>query len=72
PQPGAAVAMVIDAQGRVMAHAAGVRASGDRSCEAVVKRLLPAFRSTRFASSGCADFGSEAKVVVYWGQLRTP
>jgi len=70
PQQGAAVALVFDAQNRVVSHAAGRREPRDQSCEDVVKRLLPQFQATRFSSGGCADF--DGGVTVYWGSRLTP
>src|SRR5207245_2575555 len=46
PLPGAAVALVFDATGRVIAHAAGVRTATDDDCLAVVERLVPEFRAS--------------------------
>lgn len=74
PAPGAAIALVFDAQDRVVGHAAGVRTAADRVCTDIVNRLVPQFRYKRFLSSGCADAGDRGAVgavVVYWGSLRT-
>jgi len=70
PHQGAAVALVFDAQNRVVGHAAGWREPRDQSCEDVVKRLLPQFRGVRFSSGGCAD--TDGGVTVYWGSTPTP
>ena len=58
PRPGAAVALVFDATGRVIAHAAGVRTATDDHCLAVVERLVPEFGASRASSSGCAGWSS--------------
>jgi len=58
PLPGAAVALVFDATGRVIAHAAGVRTATDDDCLAVVERLVPEFRASKWSSSGCAGASS--------------
>lgn len=63
-----AIALVIDSDNRLVAHAAGTREPGDRSCTDVLTRLLPAYRSTRFPVSGCLST-EQGRVVVYWGQL---
>lgn len=71
PLPHAAVALVFDAEHRVIAHAAGAREPRDQSCDDVVKRLIPAFGSAQWSSSGCADGGESAEaVIVYWRSLR--
>lgn len=70
PQHAAAIALVFDAQNRVVGHAAGVREARDQSCEDVVKRLLPQYQSARFSSGGCAEFPEG--VTVYWGSGPTP
>jgi TonB family protein len=69
---GAAIALVFDARDSVIGHAAGVREAQDRSCDAVVKRLLPGFAGMRFSSGGCAGFDRPGDAVVYWGSLRRP
>jgi TonB family protein len=63
-QPGAAIALVFDAHGRVIAHAAGVREVSDDRCLAVVDRLVPEFRASKSSSSGCADTGHGADRVI--------
>src|SRR2546425_1931042 len=70
PLPGAAVAFVFDAQGRVIGHAPGVREASDRGCLEVVERLVPEFRTSRWSSSGCADAADKGAVVVYWNVLQ--
>ncbi len=70
PERSAAIAIVFDARDSVIAHAAGVRSARDKSCEDVVKSLLPAFRETRFESGGCMELDAHWQVVVYWGSMR--
>ena len=71
PSTHAAVALVFDAQHRVIAHATGVREPGDHSCDDVVRRLVPAFANAQWSSSGCAGAGEPAEaVIVYWRSLR--
>lgn len=70
PLPGAAVALVFDAQDSVIGHAAGIRESHDADCLAVVDRLVPALRTSTFSSGGCADAVGKGTVVVYWKKLR--
>lgn len=71
PLPHAAVAVVFDAEHRVVAHAAGVREPRDLSCDDVVRRLVPTFANAKWSSSGCADGGEPAEaVIVYWRSLR--
>ncbi|MEX2155802.1 MAG: M56 family metallopeptidase [Gemmatimonadales bacterium] len=70
PLPGAAVALVLDSQYRVLAHAAGVRQPRDQSCMGVLTRLVPEFSTARFPVSGCADFDRQRTVVVYWGIVQ--
>lgn len=71
PSAHAAVALVFDAEHRVVAHAAGVREPRDLSCDDVVRRLVPAFANAQWSSSGCADGGEPAEaVIVYWRSLR--
>ena len=70
PLPGAAVAFVLDAQDRVIGHAAGVREPRDGDCIAVVDRLVPAFQASRLSSGGCADTAYRGAVVVYWKKLK--
>lgn len=65
-----AIALVIDSDSRLVAHTAGTREPGDRSCSDVLTRLLPAYRSTRFPVSGCLSTEKQGRVVVYWGQLE--
>ena len=70
PLPGAAVAFVLDAQDRVIGHAAGVREPRDGDCLAVVDRLVPAFQASKLSSGGCADTAYRGAVVVYWKKLK--
>ena len=70
PLPGAAVAFVFDAHGSVISHAAGVREARDKDCLAVVDRLVPAFRASKWSSGGCADAADRGAVVVYWKRLK--
>jgi TonB family protein len=70
PQPGTAIALVFDAQDRVIGHAAGVREAGDGDCLAVVDRLVPAFQASKWSSSGCADTAYRGAVIVYWKKLK--
>ena len=74
------VAMVMDSQNRVLAHAAkadegrgpdGLYASGE-SCLDALKRLLPQFRNAQWSVSGCADDAQQANVIVYWGVPLIP
>jgi beta-lactamase regulating signal transducer with metallopeptidase domain len=64
-----AIALVIDSDNRLVAHASGNREPGDRFCTDVLTRLLPAYRSARFPLSGCMSTEKQGRVVVYWGQL---
>jgi len=70
PLPGAAVAFVFDAQDSVVGHAAGVREARDDGCLGVVDRLVPAFQTRKWSSSGCAGAYQDTTVVVYWKSLR--
>jgi len=70
PLPGTAVAFVLDAQDRVIGHAAGVREPRDGDCLAVVDRLVPAFQASELSSGGCADTEYRGAVVVYWKKLK--
>src|SRR5256885_14311722 len=71
PLPGAAVAFVFDAQDSVVGHAAGVREARDDGCLGVVDRLVPAFQTRKWSSSGCAAGAyQDTTVVVYWKSLR--
>ena len=64
------MAFVLDAQDRVIGHAAGVREPRDGDCIAVVDRLVPAFQASRLSSGGCADTAYRGAVVVYWKKLK--
>jgi len=70
----AAIAFVLDKRGRVVGHAAGVREAGDDGCLGVVDRLVPAFRASKWHSSGCADAadkgGGGGGAVIYWKLLE--
>ena len=66
---GDAIALIIDSDNRLVAHASGTREPGDRLCSDVLTRLLPAYRNTRFPISGCLYTQKEGRVTVYWGQL---
>jgi len=77
-QPNAAVALVMDAQHRLIAHAAGLgpprvdssqvgKSVPGETCLDVLTRLLPEFRATRWVVSGCADYDAQRNPVVYWG-----
>src|SRR5436309_1417966 len=74
PLPGAAIAFVFDAQDSVVGHAAGVREARDDGCLGVVDRLVPAFRASKWPSSGCADAadkgGGGGGAVIYWKLLE--
>jgi len=70
PLPGTAVAFVLDAQDRVIGHAAGVREPRDGDCLAVVDRLVPAFQASQLSSGGCADTEYRGAVVVYWKKVK--
>src|SRR5438046_1747412 len=50
----AAIAFVLDKRGRWLGHAAGVREAGDDGCLGVVDRRVPAFRASKWHSSGRA------------------
>jgi hypothetical protein len=76
------VALVLDAQNRVVAHAAktneargpdGLYYSGE-DCRQVLERLVPQYKNTRWSVSGCADYGHDRNrsVVVYWGVPLLP
>src|SRR2546421_5433108 len=58
PLRGAAVAFIFDARDSVIGHAAGVREAGDAGCLEVVDRLVPAFQTSKWSSSGCAGTSS--------------
>jgi len=65
-----AVAVIVDADKHLIAHASGSRQAENESCSDVLTRLLPAYKSVRFPTSGCilvAD--NQSQVIVYWGQL---
>jgi beta-lactamase regulating signal transducer with metallopeptidase domain len=77
-QPNGAVALVMDAQHRLIAHAAGLgpprvdssqvsRSVPGETCLDVLTRLLPEFRTTQWVISGCADYDAQRNAVVYWG-----
>jgi len=70
PRPGAAIALVFDAQDSLIGHAAGVREARDNDCRAVVDRLVPAFHASAWSSGGCAEAADKGKVVVYWKKLK--
>jgi hypothetical protein len=65
---GNVIALVFDARRRVVAHAASTLPPGTSNCEDVVRQLLPQI-TARFTSGGCADYGGNSKVTVYWGTL---
>jgi hypothetical protein len=79
PQSHAGVALVLDSQHRVIAHATGIapprldsaavahRYVRGETCLDVLTRLLPEFRKTQWSVSGCADYAGQRHVVVYWG-----
>lgn len=66
-----AIAVVVDADYKIVAHASGDRQPSDRSCLDVLKRLLPAYRDAEMPTSGCMSMNTDPKgrVVLYWGQL---
>ncbi len=66
-----AIAVVVDADYKTVAHASGDRQPSDRSCLDVLKRLLPAYRDTEMPASGCMSMNTDPKgrVLLYWGQL---
>jgi TonB family protein len=75
-----AIALVLDAQNRVLAHAAktgeargpdGLYYSGE-DCRQVLERLVPQYHNTRWSVSGCADYGHPMDVIVYWGVPLLP
>jgi TonB family protein len=65
-----AIAFVFDERDRMLGHAAGVREARDDGCLGVVDRLVPAFRASKWSSSGCADAADNGAVVVYWKKLK--
>jgi TonB family protein len=70
PLPSTAIAFVFDEEGNVMGHAAGMRETRDHDCLAVVDRLVPGFRASKWSSGGCAGVYKDTTVVVYWKSLR--
>lgn len=68
--PDAAIAFVFDAQDSVIGHAAGAREARDHDCLAVVGRLVPKFRASKWSSGGCAGLADKGSVVVYWKALE--
>ena len=64
-----AIAIIVDSENRLVAHASGAREPGDRLCSEVLTRLLPAYRTTRFPMTGCMITEKQGRVVVYWGQV---
>ncbi len=65
-----AIALIVDPDNRLIAHASGTLEPGHRSCADDLVRLLPAYRTTRFPISGCMIADRQRPVVVYWGQLQ--
>jgi len=73
-----AVALVLDANRRVLAHAAKAgeaRAADGRylngeSCLDVLHRLIPAYKSAQWSVSGCAGVAGQPNVIVYWSTLK--
>ncbi len=65
-----AIAVVVDADYKMVAHASGDRQPGDRSCLDVLKRLLPAYHVAEIPS-GCMSMNTDPqrRVLLYWGQL---
>lgn len=75
-----AVALVMDSQNRVLAHAAktgeargvnGLYYSGE-NCRQVLERLLPQYKNAQWSVSGCADDVQQRNVIVYWGVPLRP
>ena len=64
-----AIAIIVDSENRLVAHASGTYEPGKHSCDEVLARLLPAYRNTRFQISGCMTSENLGRVVIYWGQL---
>jgi beta-lactamase regulating signal transducer with metallopeptidase domain len=64
-----AIALIVDSDNQLIAHASGTLEPGHRSCADDLGQLLPAFRNTRFPISGCMIADRQRPVVVYWGQL---
>lgn len=64
-----AIAIIVDSENRLVAHASGTHEPGSGSCDEALARLLPAYRNTRFQISGCMITAKHGPVVVYWGQL---
>jgi beta-lactamase regulating signal transducer with metallopeptidase domain len=62
-----AIALIVDSDNQLIAHASGTLEPGHRSCADDLVRLLPAFRNARFPISGCLI--TNKRVLVYWGQL---
>lgn len=65
-----AIALIIDSENRLLAHASGTQAPGRASCVDVLTQLLPAYRATRFEISGCMITEPRKGGVVYWGQIK--
>ena len=70
-----AVALVMDSNGGVLAHAArdgeargadGLYHSGE-DCQTVLERLVPQYKNTKWSVSGCAGDAQQSNVIVYWG-----
>ena len=66
-----AIAVVVDADYKMVAHASGDRQPGDRSCLDVLIRLLPAYHDAKMPASGCMSMNTDptGRVLLYWGQL---
>jgi len=73
-----AVALVLDASGRVLGHGADTRAArgavvrtanGEvEDCLEVLTRLVPRFKDAQWSQSGCTN-DPQPNVIIYWGQL---
>jgi len=64
-----AIAIIVDSENQLVAHASGTHEPGSGSCDEALARLLPAYRNARFQISGCMITAKDGPVVVYWGQL---
>ena len=75
-----AVALVMDARGTVLGHAASIRdargadvrmVDGHEDCLDVLTRLVPRFKDAQWSQTGCTN-GPQPNVVIYWGIVLRP
>jgi len=75
-----AIALVMDASGTVLSHAARTRdaggadvrmVDGHEDCLEVLTRLVPRFKDAQWSQSGCAN-DAQPNVVIYWGIVLHP